>query len=317
MRTVLAILAMLVAGCASIRGTVAPPSAPVNPAGVESTVPPASGLGSGLGSFAHPRIDTWERRLRARGDATDSLARGTPYFPGICAILAEHGLPPELALLPAIESGFRPRARGRAGERGLWQLRRATARRFGLVVTARRDDRLHPDRATRAAADYLELLHARYGDWPLALAAYNAGERRVDRAVARARTGDFWLLAERGFLPRTSRDYVPRFLALVRMTELGSQRSAVLACSAPALKPQTPTPLAASPPPPRNALRSDRFRFAARKLAGPPAQTAEAGVAWSLTEDATIEVSYARNVFGDSVPRDPDDGVRTSVKVAF
>jgi hypothetical protein len=101
------------------------------------------------------------------------------------------------------------------------------------------------------------------------------------------------------------------------MTELGPQGSAVLACNAPAPKPQTPTPLAASPPPPRHAFRSERLRFAARKLAGPPAQTAEAGVAWSLSEGATIEVSYARNVFGRSVPRDPDDGVRTSVKVAF
>src|SRR5437867_269858 len=101
-------------------------------------------------------------------------------------------------------------------------------RRFGLVVNAHRDDRLQPERATRAAAQYLRLLHERYGDWPLALAAYNAGEHRVDRALARDPEASFWRLAERGYLPRISREYVPRFFAVVRVagerepTALGS-----------------------------------------------------------------------------------------------
>jgi len=116
-----------------------------------------------------------------------------------------------------IESGFYPTARGRKGERGLWQLRRATARRFGLVVNAHRDDRVEPERATRAAARYLRLLHDRYGDWALALAAYNAGEHRVDRALERDPDASFWRLAENGYLPRISREYVPRFFAVVRM----------------------------------------------------------------------------------------------------
>jgi len=72
--------------------------------------------------------------------------------------------------------------------------------------------------ATRAAAQYLRLLHDRYGDWPLALAAYNAGERRVDRALARdPEASSFWRLAERGYLPRTSQEYVPRFFAVLRV----------------------------------------------------------------------------------------------------
>jgi len=87
---------------------------------------------------------------------------------------------------------------------------------------------VQPERATRAAAQYLRLLHDRYGDWALALAAYNAGERRVDRALARDPEASFWRLAERGYLPHTSREYVPRFYALLRMagerepTALGS-----------------------------------------------------------------------------------------------
>src|SRR5262249_17268351 len=161
-----------------------------------------------------------ERRLRAeawlRQSTEESLTRGAPYLTSICAILGDHGLPPELALLPVVESEFQPTARGRAGERGLWQLRRATARRFGLVVNARRDDRLRPERATHAAARYLALLYTRFGDWPLALAAYNAGEHRVDRALKRGRATDFWQLADRRLLPRISREYVPHFLALVR-----------------------------------------------------------------------------------------------------
>src|SRR5207249_10438681 len=110
-----------------------------------------------------------------------------------------------------------PAAGGRRAARRRRTRRPAPSRRFGLVVNAHRDDRLQPERATRAAARYLRLLHERYGDWPLALAAYNAGEHRVDRALARDPEASFWRLAERGYLPRISRDYVPRFFAVVRV----------------------------------------------------------------------------------------------------
>src|SRR5881296_724141 len=203
-RLALAVLAALAPACASMRVTT--PATPATPPGV-AAVRPSAPPPAELHALANPRIDAWERRLHAaslRQATEDSLARGAPYLPQICAILAEHDLPPDLALLPVVESGFWPTARGRSGERGLWQLRRDTARRFGLVVNARRDDRLHPERATRAAARYLVFLHARYGDWPLALAAYNAGERRVDRALRRGRRADFWQLADRRLLPRTS-----------------------------------------------------------------------------------------------------------------
>jgi membrane-bound lytic murein transglycosylase D len=205
--------------CAPLRHE-GPPSVALAPrAPLLPSAPPAAKRG--LGSLQHPRIDVWEERLHEdtefRRHTEDSLARGTRYLPGLRRIFEENGLPPSLALLPVIESGFWPTARGHSGERGLWQLRRATARRFGLEVSARRDDRLEPERSTRAAAHYLRLLRDRYGDWALALAAYNAGERRVDRALAREPNATFWQLAERGYLPRTSREYVPRFLAVVRM----------------------------------------------------------------------------------------------------
>lgn len=205
------------AACAPLRHE-APLAVAPGPSLLPSAPPAAK---RGLGNLEHPRIDAWEQRLHEDSDfrrhAEDSLARGTRYLPGLRRIFEENNLPPSLALLPVIESGFYPTARGRSGERGLWQLRRATARNLGLVVDAHRDDRIDPVRSTRAAARYLRVLRDRYGDWALALAAYNAGERRVDRALAREPNASFWELAERGYLPRTSREYVPRFLAIVRM----------------------------------------------------------------------------------------------------
>jgi len=171
-----------------------------------------------------PRIDRWEHKLRNdpafRNTTADSLARGAELLPRIRETFVAAGLPPGLALLPVVESGFRPQVKEHGGiARGLWQLEPATARSVGLVVNARRDDRIHPERATVAAARLLARLHARYGDWPLALAAYNAGAQRVDRARARRPEADFWELAELGLLPRTSRDFVSRFFATVRVTE--------------------------------------------------------------------------------------------------
>jgi len=193
------------------------------------TPPPATGPAPApalqapgdLGCLQHPSIDSWEARLRSqralRVTTDASLERGAAFLPQLRELLAEDGLPPSLALLPVVESSFQAHVGDNTGARGLWQLRRATARRFGLTVNRQRDDRLHAALATRAAARYLRYLHARYGDWPLTLAAYNAGEGRVDRALARNPKATFWDLADSGRLPRISRDFVPRFLATVRV----------------------------------------------------------------------------------------------------
>jgi hypothetical protein len=174
-----------------------------------------------IGCVSHPEIDAWEDRLRAGGPAwaatVHGVANGAQYLARVRAILDDEGVPPSLALLPVIESSFKPGAQAPDGGRGLWQLHARTARRFGLTVTRRRDDRVDIERATRAAARYLRLLHDRYEDWPLALAAYNAGEGRVDRALGRLPGSSFWQLAAERHLPPISREYVPRFLAVVRV----------------------------------------------------------------------------------------------------
>ena len=167
---------------------------------------------------AHERTIAWIQRLcdeeaRSSRGALSAL-RSTRYGPRLQAILAEEGVPPEMVAVPVVESRLRRDARGRHGERGIWQIRSATARRIGLRVSVTHDDRLDPERSTRAAGRYLAGLHARYGTWSLALAAYNAGEGRVDRALARHPRAAFWDLVERRALPNHSRTYVPKVLAM-------------------------------------------------------------------------------------------------------
>lgn len=172
----------------------------------------------GCGDRAKP--GTWERRLsseRRRFSTTALLARGEKLLPEMKRIVAEAGAPGGLALVAAIESGFRVDARGRRGERGLWQLKPERARQLGLVVTAARDDRIDPALATRAAARHLLALRKRYDDWALALAAYSAGDGRVDGALRGQRGATFWELADQGRLPRTARNFVANVFALVRI----------------------------------------------------------------------------------------------------
>jgi membrane-bound lytic murein transglycosylase B len=127
-------------------------------------------------------------------------------------IFIEEGVPLELLVVAGVESGFNPLAISPKGARGAWQLMPATAERFGLRVDGNVDERTHPQRSTRAAARYLHELHEQFGDWLLALAAYNAGEGRVAKAVERGGTRDFWQLAQQRLLPEETRRYVPALL---------------------------------------------------------------------------------------------------------
>jgi soluble lytic murein transglycosylase-like protein len=141
--------------------------------------------------------------------------RREPWLPRVAAVLRQHGLPAELVGAAVVESGLDPWALSPKGARGLWQLMPDTARRYGLLVDSQRDERLDPVKSTHAAAQYLSDLHAQFHDWPLALAAYNAGEDRVEHALEQLGARDFWTLSRHAALPDETRRYVPAVLARV------------------------------------------------------------------------------------------------------
>jgi membrane-bound lytic murein transglycosylase D len=146
-----------------------------------------------------------------------ALARSGKYIPMMAAVLQEAGLPEDLVYLSLIESGFSPSAYSRAKAVGPWQFIRATGIRYGLRIDNWVDERRDPVKSTRAAAAYLKDLHRQFGEWFLAAAAYNAGERRVETAIQRARTDDFWLLSQRTILKQETRNYVPKFIAAAQI----------------------------------------------------------------------------------------------------
>ncbi len=129
--------------------------------------------------------------------------------------LAARGLPRELQWLPVVESGFKSRAYSWADAAGMWQFIYDTGRRYGLNRSGWVDDRMDPYRATPAALAYLGELYDMFDDWFLALAAYNCGEMRVLREINRTGVRDFWKLR----LPRETRNYVPKFLAVLHILE--------------------------------------------------------------------------------------------------
>ena len=153
-------------------------------------------------------------------DASTTLENRKLMISAITRILQDKGLPASLLGIVAVESGFNPQALSPKGARGLWQFMPHTARRYRLVVSLERDDRLDPVKSTYAAADYLKDLYAQFGNWPLALAAYNAGEDRVEQALERAGARDFWTLRQTSALPEETRRYVPAVLA--RMNRLAA-----------------------------------------------------------------------------------------------
>jgi membrane-bound lytic murein transglycosylase D len=153
---------------------------------------------------------------RMKGYLEEGLSRGARYMPMVRAIFAEEGLPLDLSYVPLIESAFKPSAVSRAKARGMWQFMRGTALENGLQHDWYLDERADPEKATRAAAKYLKFLHEKFGDWHLALASYNGGYGRVQRAMKRSGRDDFWeLTSTRKYLPRETRDYVPLILAAV------------------------------------------------------------------------------------------------------
>ena len=152
---------------------------------------------------------------RLKGYLEEGLGRGARYLPMVQDVFRAEGLPLDLAYVPLIESAFKPSALSKAKARGIWQFMRGTGLEMGLKHDWYIDERADAEKSTRAAAKYLKSLHRMFdGDWHLALASYNGGPGRVQRAMARSGRKDFWTLSNGSrFLPRETRDYVPLILA--------------------------------------------------------------------------------------------------------
>jgi membrane-bound lytic murein transglycosylase D len=185
---------------------------------------PAAPVGRGLlGSVIYDlpvEANTWveaelEFLVRDRRTVLERwMGRGDFYEPFIKEALAAYGLPTDLYHLAMIESGFQPTVRSRAGAVGMWQFMPATGRMEGLRVDSIVDERMDPVRSTHAAARHLTTLYRRFGDWPLATAAYNAGTGRISRGLQNFAVDNFWDLATHGDLANETQHYVPRLYAM-------------------------------------------------------------------------------------------------------
>lgn len=141
------------------------------------------------------------------------LDRFQKYKPVVEQIFAELGLPQELVYLSVIESGFNPRAYSRARAAGPWQFMKGTGSSYGLRVNWYLDERRDPIKSSVAAAQHLRDLYDRFGSWPLALAAYNAGTGKISRAIKKSGTRDYWKIRRTRYIRRETREYVPKFMA--------------------------------------------------------------------------------------------------------
>jgi membrane-bound lytic murein transglycosylase D len=153
-----------------------------------------------------------------RGSMDTWLRRAEPHLPYVRAVLASYNLPPDLIALPFIESGYNTMAYSPVGAGGMWQFMPYTGRRFGLTVDWWVDERRDPYKSTVAAAKYLTKLYQMFGDWNLALAAYNAGEGKISRVMAASGQCDFFDIAkDPKLLKQETRHYVPKFLAVLKI----------------------------------------------------------------------------------------------------
>jgi membrane-bound lytic murein transglycosylase D len=156
---------------------------------------------------------------RGRSILLAGLRRSGRYKELIQRVLAEEGVPQELMYLAQAESGFLPRAVSNKRAVGMWQFIAGTGATYGLDRTSSFDERFDPEKATRAAARHLKDLYTRYGDWYLAMAAYDCGAGAVDRAVERTGYADYWELLKRHALPKETASYVPIIVAMTIMAK--------------------------------------------------------------------------------------------------
>jgi soluble lytic murein transglycosylase-like protein len=167
--------------------------------------------GTAMHRFAEQYWNGQEQNVRG------AVARVAQLRPVLEPILRQEGIPSDVVALVLVESGGRTTALSPKGALGLWQLMPDTARRYGLSVSAVRDERMDLVKSTHAAARYLRDLYARFGDWNLTFAAYNAGEQAVQRAIARNGSRDFVSLSRARRLALETRNYVPAVLSAMRL----------------------------------------------------------------------------------------------------
>jgi membrane-bound lytic murein transglycosylase D len=174
---------------------------------------------SGLPLVMNDSVLSYINYFSTRGHATivAGFQRAGKYKPMIQKVLAEEGVPQELIYLAQAESGFLPRAVSYAAAGGMWQFIQSRGNQYGLGQTPYSDDRYDPEKATRAAARHLKDLYAEFGDWYLAIGAYNCGPGGIERAIERTGYADFWELRARGALPAETTNYVPIILAMTIM----------------------------------------------------------------------------------------------------
>lgn len=167
----------------------------------------------------NPRVEHWIRYFKnsGRNSFLKWLVRGESVRDVVVPILKNEGLPPEFIFLSMVESGFSNQAYSHAKATGPWQFMPGTARLYGLQMNLFIDERRDPAKSTLAAARHLRDLYQEFGDWYLAMAAYNAGPGRVRKAIRMTRSTDFWKLADSAYLPVETKNYVPKVLAALQL----------------------------------------------------------------------------------------------------
>ena len=217
---------------ASAAIATAPPLPSVHP--VASVVAPADLWERMERGFAMPDLDNelvqqWERWYASRPDYLQRMAdRASKYLFHVVEEIERRNLPLELALLPFIESAFNPQAVSHAKAAGMWQFMPATGKHYDLKQNAFRDDRRDVLASTRAALDYLERLHRMFGDWHLALAAYNWGEGNVQRAIKRNQAAGLPTGYPHLRMPDETRNYVPKLQAVKNLVTAPQHRGVKL-----------------------------------------------------------------------------------------
>ena len=153
-----------------------------------------------------------EYTTRGKKGTEKILGLTTRYFPAFEYYNDHYNLPKELKSLMIIESGLNPMVSSPTGARGLWQLMPATARSYGLQINDYVDERCDPYKSTEAALKHLGVLFDQFGDWTLAISAYNCGSTRVRAAIKKGKSKNFWKIKKH--LPKQTQDYVQKFIAV-------------------------------------------------------------------------------------------------------